>query len=65
MDPATATRIVRRVSLAIARLHPQFIKMPTGAEILKSQTDFFEIASFPRVIGIVDGTHIRIQSPGR
>ncbi|KAK5647833.1 hypothetical protein RI129_002725 [Pyrocoelia pectoralis] len=37
----------------------------TRAEILDSQRKFYEIARFPfPVIGAVDGTHIRIQSPG-
>ncbi|KAJ8968612.1 hypothetical protein NQ317_011404 [Molorchus minor] len=38
--------------------------MPTKYELTKTQTDFYHIASFPRVIGYVDGTHVRIQSPG-
>ncbi|KAJ8974994.1 hypothetical protein NQ317_013493 [Molorchus minor] len=64
MDVSTASRIVARVTLAIARLYPQFINMPTQYELTKTQTDFYHIASFPRVIGCVDGTHVRIQSPG-
>lgn len=63
MDISTASRIIAKVTLAIARLYPQFVKMPT--QEIKAQSDFYNIASFPRVIGCVDGTHVRIQSPGK
>ncbi|KAK5643421.1 hypothetical protein RI129_007266 [Pyrocoelia pectoralis] len=62
---STFSRIVHRVSRAIASLTQRYIKLPsTRAEILDSQRIFYEIAQFPQVIGAVDGTHIRIQSPG-
>lgn len=61
---STASRIVSRLSQAIARLYPRFVKLPTAQETLKIQRDFYDIALFPRVVGAVDGTHIRIQSPG-
>ncbi|KAG8237897.1 hypothetical protein J437_LFUL017693 [Ladona fulva] len=38
--------------------------MPTGEELREVKRKFYEIAGFPNVIGCVDGTHIRIQSPG-
>ena len=62
---STASRIVCRVSAALARLYPQFVRMPTAQEHLRIQTEFFNIARFPRVLGIVDCTHIRTISPGR
>ena len=65
MDISTASRIIAKVTLAIARLYPQFVKMPPQDNLVKSQSDFYHIASFPRVIGCVDGTHIKIQSPGK
>lgn len=64
MDISTVSRILVRVSEAIARLAPQFIKLPNQNELIKEQTNFHAIGRFPRVIGVVDGTHIRIQSPG-
>lgn len=52
------------MSLAIGRLRPHFINMPRDAEeIQKVQTGFFRLKGFPRVVGAVDCTHIRIQSP--
>lgn len=58
-------RVVHRVSEAIARQRPNFIKMPeTEDEIRQANAAFFDIAKFPRVIGAIDCTHIKIQSPG-
>lgn len=65
MDKSTVSRIVVRVSEAIASLAPIYIKLPqTQEEILRAQRNFFNIAAFPRVIGAIDCTHIKIQSPG-
>lgn len=66
MHLSTVSRIIKKVSEAIARLRPRFIKMPEGIdEIQATQNKFFDIASFPRVLGAIDGTHIKIQSPGK
>lgn len=65
MDISTASRIIAKVTLAIGRLYPQFVKMPLQNNLLQTQTNFYHKASFPRVIGCVDGSHVRIQSPGK
>lgn len=62
---STASRIVALVTAVIARLRPLNIKMPEGEQIVTTQNHFFQIAGFPRVIGAIDCTHIRIQSPGK
>ncbi|KAJ8954814.1 hypothetical protein NQ317_009290 [Molorchus minor] len=64
MHQSTASRIIRKVSEAIATLRPQYIRMPLQREIIHTQNEFYQISRFPRVIGCVDGTHIKIQSPG-
>lgn len=57
--------IVRTVSTPIARLCHQFIRMPaTDEEVYTLQRCFYKIARFPRAIGAIDCTHIRIQRPG-
>ena len=62
---ATACRIVRRVSIALALLRPQYIQMPQNRrEMQEIKMEFFTMFNFPNVIGCIDGTHIRIQSPG-
>ncbi|XP_023312227.1 putative nuclease HARBI1 [Anoplophora glabripennis] len=62
MDTSTVSRIVVKVSQAIARLYPRYIKMPE--DIVDEQIRFHDIARFPRTIGVIDGTHIKIRNPG-
>lgn len=38
--------------------------MPTVNEIAECQLKFYENSRFPRVIGAIDCTHVKIQSPG-
>lgn len=64
MHQTTVSRIIKKVSYAIASLAPNYIIMPNQDEYLRTQNDSYSIARFPRVIGCVDGTHIKIQSPG-
>ncbi|XP_063218604.1 putative nuclease HARBI1 [Bacillus rossius redtenbacheri] len=65
VSTSTACRIVKRVSSAIANLKPQVIKFPEGAEEIEQvHRDFYEIAQFPKVIGTIDCTHVKIFSPG-
>lgn len=64
IDVATASRVIERVSQEIARLYPQFVKLPEPQAIVVEQVKYFQMYGFPRVIGVVDGTHIRLQSLG-
>lgn len=64
MGISSVSRIIVKVSEAIARLYPHFVKMPEQEEIIREQNKFYTVASFPRVLGLVDCTHVRIQSPG-
>lgn len=66
VSQSAASNIVKRVSFAIARLAPQYINMPTmEADLLTAKTAFYHKARLPRVIGSLDCTHIKIQSPGK
>ncbi|KAJ0169819.1 hypothetical protein K1T71_014425 [Dendrolimus kikuchii] len=58
VSKASAYRIVRDVSSAIAALYNRYIYLHSNTEL-----DFYAIERFPRVLGTLDGTHIRIQSP--
>lgn len=62
---STASRIVKKVTEAIASLRIHYINFPQDQneknEICRK---FYELARFPRVIGAIDCTHIKIQSPG-
>ena len=60
-DKASVSRIVRKVSLALANKHEQWIKFPTTIEDKNStRAGMYDIAGFPCVIGCIDGTHIRL-----
>lgn len=58
------SRIVNRVTNAIARTGPLFVTTPNDNEILHVATDFYNIARFSWRIGFKYWTHIRMQSPG-
>lgn len=65
IDKSTASRIVNKVTRALARLRPQLINMPsTRDEISRVKQRFYTIARFPNCIGALDCTHVKIQSPG-
>lgn len=65
ISKSTAHRIIHRVSAAIASLRPLYVKFPeTPEEIRRTQMDFFNIASFLRVLGAIDCTHIKVNTPG-
>ncbi|GFW13312.1 putative nuclease HARBI1 [Trichonephila clavipes] len=65
VSQTTVCRVVHRVSEAIASLLPDFIHLPVNREECKTVSrKFFSIAGFPKVIGALDGTFVRIVSPG-
>lgn len=61
---STICRVIKKVSTCICQMKERFISMPTEQEINQVVLDFYSIAGFPRTIGAVDCTHIRISSPG-
>jgi hypothetical protein len=66
ISTTSAHYILHRVSAAIARLQPHYIQFPSiQQEIRKEQLRFYNIACFPRVIGCIDCTHVRVQSFGK
>jgi hypothetical protein len=65
MHLVTVSRIVVRVSKAIAQLYNVYVGFPnTENDIRTIQQRFYDVAAFPRVIGAIDCTHIKVQSPG-
>lgn len=62
---ASVCHILKRATKAIVAHRHRFIKMPeTQQERIAASSAFYAFASFPRVIGAIDCTHIKIQSPG-
>ncbi|XP_067614885.1 putative nuclease HARBI1 [Eurosta solidaginis] len=65
VSKASASRAITLVSYHLASLRPDFVKFPeTEQERLETQAAFKEKANFPRVIGAMDCTHVKINSPG-
>lgn len=59
------SKVVLKVATAIAKLLPKYVHFPQSlAERRETFEDFYQIAGFPRVMGAIDGTHVKIQSPG-
>ncbi|XP_063420632.1 putative nuclease HARBI1 [Mytilus trossulus] len=48
---------------ALVRRINQYIKFPDEAERRTNKSDFYKIAHFPNVVGVIDGTHIPIKAP--
>lgn len=59
-------RTVKCVSRAIASIRLNYIKMTnTRQDIIAGSIMYYNMKQFPRVIGAVDGTRIRIQCPNK
>jgi hypothetical protein len=65
INQSNVSRIIKRVTLQLGGLSSQYIKMPTtNEEMSKIMFGFYAICQFPRVLGAVDCSHVKIQSPG-
>ena len=60
----SASRIIKRVSEAIARLKNNYIQFPTADMLPQVKLDFWRICAFPNVVGTVGCTQIKIPCPG-
>ena len=63
VDKSTVSRVVDRVTTALLGHLNEFICWPNQAESQDIMANFYLIAGFPNVVGCIDGTHVRIQSP--
>ena len=61
---STVCRIVKRVSVPLARKKNRFIKFPQGRNVQVAMQTFHDIAAFPQVVSSIDCTHVRISNPG-
>lgn len=62
----SVSRVITETLNALSSRHilTQFIKFPiTLNETNRKKMDFVQIAGFPGVIGVIDGTHVRITAP--
>lgn len=61
----TANKLITETLDALCALHllKRFIKFPASQDLQQKKRGFREIAGFPEVIGVINGTHIRIMRP--
>ena len=65
-DKSTVSRVVRRLTLALASEVNDFVKFPTTAnERDEIKHGFFRVGDFPGAISCIDGTHVRIKAPSQ
>ena len=66
IDIATVSRAVRDVTDALFAMKDRAITFPrTEREKNEVKAGLYEIRGFPGLIGCIDGTHVKILSPGR
>lgn len=62
ISKSTLFKIVRKVTSFLSNMSPQIITWPTEEE--KEEIEFsFRQKNFPGVIGVIDGTHVKIDKP--
>lgn len=65
VSKTSSCEAVKVVTMAIARMSNRYIYFPRTREEKEAQKiRFYQIARFPNVLGAIDCTHIRIESPG-
>ncbi|KAI4457969.1 hypothetical protein MML48_3g00021114 [Holotrichia oblita] len=61
---STAGKIIQKCIFALAELGDQYIHLPADEpERHATVLQFARVARFPRVVGAIDCTHIKLQSP--
>ena len=63
VSQSTASRYISAVALGLQENYSKFVRMPSSTEKPNIKSQFYDIAHLPGVLGLVDGTHIRIQKP--
>lgn len=63
VNKSSVSRVIHRVAGALCRHLNQTVTFPSRHEQDAIQTSFFRKAGFPRISGVIDGTHVRIQAP--
>ncbi|XP_021962175.1 putative nuclease HARBI1 [Folsomia candida] len=64
LSQGTVSKLVKRVSGALAALRPHFIKYPNNNEANLVRQRFYTYGGFPGVVGAIDCTHVPIKSVG-
>ncbi|XP_053373460.1 putative nuclease HARBI1 [Mercenaria mercenaria] len=62
----TVSRVIAQVTDAMStpEFSQQYIKFPsTPDKIKRTKEEFYGIANFPNILGVIDGTHVQIKAP--
>lgn len=65
LSQTSVSRCVTEISIALNRIAHRYVKFPTRDEFPAIKAKFYEQSGFPGVIGLVDGTHIKVSAPRR
>ncbi|XP_012565740.2 uncharacterized protein LOC101239627 [Hydra vulgaris] len=64
LSQPTISKIIRQFSMSLAKRVNEYIKYPTDPHVLnESRVNFYNVAEFPKITGLIDGTHVCIQKP--
>ena len=63
IDQSTVSRTVTRVTVALLRQVPNYVRLPNQRHADRTKAKFYDTNGFPNVVGCIDGTQIRIQAP--
>lgn len=56
-------KIITRMTFFLSNLAPEVINWPNGAEKQQTERYFRQKNGFPGIIGLIDGTHVKIDKP--
>ena len=59
----TVSRAIYCVSYALVQKSSQYIKFPVEPRLSEIKRKFYTVAHFPNVIGLIDGTHVKLIAP--
>ena len=62
IDRTTVCKIIKHVSRELAKLSQKSVSFPR--DLVTVKTEFKELSRISNIIGAVDGTQVRVQSPG-
>jgi hypothetical protein len=63
LSQPSVSHAISDVSTAPVKKAGNYITFPKELKLSEIKGNFYSVANFPGVIGLIDGTHIRIQAP--
>ena len=63
LSQPSVSRAISDVSTALVKRAGNYITFPKEPKLSEIKGNCYSVANFPGVIGLIDGTHIRIQAP--